>query len=359
MGALEVCVGVCTPRDCFIVQPAVLEHIIRKGTPEQREWALETLVRDHSIRTARLQDALIASFTARPVRPFLESVVGTLKRIIYDAKGSDDPEATDVVRTEGGPDVADPAVNESYAGFGATWKLYWEVYKRNSIDDMGLTLEGVVHYSQNYDNAFWNGSRMIFGDGDGQFLVRTTGSVDVIGHELTHGVTQYTANLAYTGQSGALNESVSDVFGSLVKQYQAGQTADQADWLIGAGIIGPAMNGKALRSMSHPGTAYDGDSQPADMSGYVQTTADNGGVHTNSGIPNCAFYHVAVNIGGHAWEKAGQIWYDSLRDPRLTANASFQQFADITMRNARHLYGTGVEAKAVAAGWKAVGIVVS
>lgn len=358
-GCLEAWIAVHELRDCFFVQPSVLEDIIRKGTPEQREWALQTLVRDHSIRTARLQNALIAGFAQRPILPLVETALPAMKRMICDAGHGEDPATMNVVWREGDAKSGDAAVNESAAGFAATWKLHEEVYHRNSIDGRGMTLVGVVHFSQNYDNAFWNGSRMIFGDGDGHFLTRTTQDPVVIGHELMHGVTQYTANLAYIGQSGALNESVSDVFGSLVEQYALGQTADQADWLIGKGIVGPDLNGKALRSMAKPGTAYDGDQQPATMDGYVSTTSDNGGVHINSGIPNCAFYHVATEIGGKAWEKAGWIWYDTLLNASLSSDATFRDFAQLTLHSARRRFGAGAETKAVIDGWKAVGIAVS
>src|SRR5262249_22599978 len=155
----------------------------------------------------------------------------------------------------------------------------------------------------------------VFGDGDGKVFRRGafTAAIDVIGHELTHGVTQYTAGLAYHRQSGALNESISDVFGSLVKQYVAKQSVEQADWLIGAGIWGSAFDHTkctALRSMSDPGSAYDDprvgkDPQPADMKGYKPLPDDEdhdwGGVHTYSGIPNRAFYLVAKSLGGNAW----------------------------------------------------------
>jgi Zn-dependent metalloprotease len=344
---------------CFFVQPAVLEHIVRTGTPEQRDIALETLGRDHSIRTVRLQNALLSDFYQLRSRSLVEPTPGTIKRVIFDAEQSENAETTKVVWNEGDKRVADPAVNEAADGLGATFRLYWEIYRRNSIDDRGRNLNAVVHYGKKYDNAFWNGSRMVFGDGDGEFLTRTTQGVDVIGHELTHAVTESTANLAYTGQSGALNESISDVFGSLVKQYAAGQTADKADWLIGDKIVGKALKGKALRSMAKPGTAFEGDNQPAHMDHYVKTTADSGGVHTNSGIPNCAFYHVAMAIGGKAWEKAGLIWYDSLRDPRLTPDSNFQRFAQLTLRAAQHHFGAGAESKAVTEAWKAVGIVLT
>jgi len=343
---------------CFIVPPFVLEDVIRRGTAEQREWALATLSRDQSIRAQRMQNALVMAGLPRRLQPLAAPPGGSPKRTIYDAHQQEDAEATDVVRAEGQGPSPDEPVNQAYDGLGATYKFYWDVFRRNSIDDQGLPLDGVVHYGDHFDNAFWNGARMVFGDGDGQTLLETTGAVDVIGHELTHGVTEHTANLAYTGQSGALNESVSDVFGSMVKQYQQGQTSEQADWLIGAGIIGPALHGKALRSMAAPGTAYEGDPQPADMQHYVRTTADNGGVHVNSGIPNRAFYLVASELGGHSWDQAGPVWYDALRDPHVRPTANFHDFAQATVRAAQHRYGAGPAVKAVRDGWSQVGITV-
>lgn len=216
------------------------------------------------------------------------------QRTIYDAgHGTDLPGRE--VRAEGAPAGADVAVNEAYDGLGATFAFYRDVFGRNSIDGNGLPLLGSVHYDQDYDNAFWDGERMIFGDGDGQYFNRFTIAVDVIGHELTHGVTGAERNLDYEGQSGALNESLSDVFGSLVKQYLAQETAEAADWLIGEGLFTSRVHGVALRSMKAPGTAYDDpvigkDPQPASMADYVETDDDNGGVHINSGIPNRAFH---------------------------------------------------------------------
>jgi Zn-dependent metalloprotease len=191
---------------------------------------------------------------------------------------------------------------------------------------------------------------MFFGDGDGKLLTQTTAGIDVIGHELTHGVTQHEANLVYSGQSGALNESVSDVFGIQVKQRALGQTAEQSDWLIGAEIVGPELK-PALRSMKDPGKANPHDDQPADMNGYV----DGGDVHTNSGIPNRAFCVVATTIGGNSWEAAGPIWYAALCDRRLSSGASFSQFAKMTLLHAEQTYGgTSSQADAVKAGWEAV-----
>ena len=225
-----------------------------------------------------------------------------------------------------------------------------------------MPLNGTVHYDRNLDNAFWDGERMNFGDGDGRFFDRFTISIDIMGHELTHGVTEVEAQLIYQGQSGALNESMSDVFGSMVKQYAKGrQSAEEADWLIGEGIFTERVHGVALRSMKDPGSAFDDpvlgkDPQPAHMNNYVNTVRDNGGVHINSGIPNRAFYLAATAIGGYAGEKAGPIWYATLRDTRLHPNATFQQFAQLTSINAENLFPGGTEQQRVREAWSQVGI---
>ena len=201
------------------------------------------------------------------------------------------------------------AAPEAYDGLGHTYDFYWTTFQRDSIDGQGQTLHGCVHFGAGLPQRVLGRPRMFFGDGDGQVLTRTTAGIDVIGHELTHGVTQYEANLVYSGQSGALNESISDVFGIQVKQRALGQDVTTSDWLIGADIVGPALQ-PALRSMKEPGKANPHDDQPADMDGYV----DGGDVHTNSGIPNHAFYVLATTLGGKAWDAAGPIWYTTLRD---------------------------------------------
>lgn len=345
-----------------ILPPHILQSIAQNGTPEQRSRALQHLGTDHTIRTLRATQSLMAPTQMRGLPP--HATEGHPQRTIYD-----DHQTTnlpgDVVRTEGADSTNDPAVNEAYDGLGATYYFYWDAYQRNSIDDQGLKLDATVHYDAGYDNAFWNGSEMAFGDGDGDLFNRFTISVDVVGHELTHGVTEHEAKLYYTNQSGALNESISDVFGSLVKQFKLQQTADLADWLIGQGLFTAKVHGVALRSMKAPGTAYDDptlgkDPQPADMQHFVVTTQDDGGVHINSGIPNRAFYLVASKIGGYAWEKAGRIWYETLRDPRLRPFANFRAFARLTLANADRLYGhTSSERQAVVEAWNTVGVRVS
>ena len=266
------------------------------------------------------------------------------------------------VRVEGAPESGDAAVDEAYTGLGATWDLFDTAFGRDSIDGKGMPLLATVHYDSNYDNAFFDGTQMVFGDGDGQYFGRFTKPLDVVGHELTHGVTAATANLTYQDQSGALNESISDCFGSMVKQKSLGQSAEQADWIIGAGLFTAAVNGVGLRSMKAPGTAYDDpalgkDPQPATMEDYVSTTDDNGGVHLNSGIPNHAFYLAAVAVGGNAWEGAGRVWYAALTGGQLVASADFATFAGVTVRAAGTLFGAdSSQQSAISSAWTSVGV---
>jgi Zn-dependent metalloprotease len=343
-------------RGCSILPPELLRRIAQRGSSHQREAALETLAVDQTIRLGRATWQLLEPGTRRG----LFGIAGAAKqRSVYNAHGSEALPGT-IVRAEGAAAVADVDVNEAYDGLGATFDFFAEVYDRNSIDDEGLHLDATVHYGRRYDNAFWNGVQMVFGDGDADLFNRFTIALDVIAHELTHGVTGDEAHLVYLGQAGALNESISDVFGSLVKQYARRQTVAEADWLIGAGLFTANVHGVALRSMKAPGTAFDDpvlgrDPQPATMAGFVHTAADSGGVHTNSGIPNHAFYLAAMALGGHAWEKAGRIWYETLRDKRLKPTATFRQFARLTVQNATHFFGTP-ERHAVAAAWTEVGI---
>jgi Zn-dependent metalloprotease len=352
--AERVIVGRCTT--CCILPPHILRRIATHGSASQRAAALGTLATDQTLRLGRATYQLMDSGAHHALMSASEAIK---QRTIYDAGGAESLPGK-VVRSEGAKPGADRSVNEAYDGLGATFDFYQEAYDRNSIDDEGLHLDATVHYGQQYDNAFWNGQQMVFGDGDGDLFNRFTVSLDVIAHELTHGVTGDEVGLVYMGEPGALNESISDVFGSLVKQYTRGQTAAQADWLIGEGLFTSKVHGQALRSMKAPGTAFDDpvlgkDDQPATMSGFVRTAADNGGVHTNSGIPNHAFYLAAVNLGGYAWEKAGRVWYETLRDRRLRKTATFAQFARQTLQNADRWFGADAHA-AIAAAWTEVGV---
>jgi len=333
---------------CFILPPHIESKLAEN--PKYRARALR------AIHFSERQRAIRQVVPSLP----LMGLAGTKHRTIFDVKNQTVLPGKEV-RNEGDKPTDDAAVNEAYDYSGDTYDFYSQVFNRNSVDDHGQTLTSSVHYDVSYDNAFWNGSQMIYGDGDGELFQRFTSCVDVVGHELTHGVTQNEAQLVYKGQSGALNESMSDVFGSMIKQWVNNQTADQADWLIGKGLFTPAVHGDALRSMKAPGTAYDDpvlgkDPQPDNMDKFVVTDDDDGGVHINSGIPNRAFYLAATNIGGFAWQKAGLIWYRTLTG-NLSPTADFQAAADATVAVASTLFGVDTdEQKAVIDAWTAVGL---
>jgi Zn-dependent metalloprotease len=349
------------PLEC-IIPPHMSKNIAENGSPEQREKARNALTSSARMRAER---AVVATITdlARPV-----AAQGKHRNVFNANNGTNLPGT--MVRSEGDPPSGDPAADEAYDGCGATFDLFEQVFQRNSINGNGMVLDSTVHYQVGYDNAFWNGRQMVYGDGDEdlpepqRIFNRFTIALDIIGHELTHGVTQFEAGLVYRDQPGALNEHFSDVFGSLVKQRLRNQTAAEADWIIGEGLLTPNVNGVGIRSMKAPGTAYDDpvlgrDPQPRHMSNYQDVSYDNGGVHINSGIPNHAFYATAMEIGGYAWEKAGQIWYVTLRD-RLNASSVFQEAAQQTYLVAGSLYGNGSpEQLAVRNGWSAVGIQVT
>ncbi|WP_026411904.1 M4 family metallopeptidase [Actinomadura oligospora] len=338
---------------CTIVPPHILDHMAREADdPSLRESARRSLVISTAQRTERRILPVTAPAATQDFTP---------NRTIKDA-GHTETLPGETVRAEGAPPTSDAVENQAYDWLGVVFDFFEAAYQRDSIDGAGLPLISTVHYGQGYDNAFWNGEQMVYGDGDGTLFTEFTGPLDVTGHELTHGITQYTAALEYYGQSGALNESLSDVFGSLIKQWHLGQTADQADWLIGQGLLAPGVNGVALRSMKAPGTAYDDpqmgkDPQPADMAHYVNTYRDNGGVHINSGIPNRAFYLAADAIGGHAWERAGRIWYGTLTGGKVPSTADFATFAAATVDTAKALYGaSAAEVTAVRQAWTGVGV---
>lgn len=378
-----------SPPRCTIVPPYLLRALARQDDPVVADIARRTLAHDGLLRERRTVATEHGPRGPRGPRsprglvpPELTrraaALEGGERRLVVSATLPAAPDRqihdTDhstklpgrLVRAEGADPVDDRAVNEAYDGLGATWELLWAAYQRDSLDGRGLPLVATVHFDAGYDNAFWDGTQMVFGDGDGVYFDGFTQCVDVIGHELAHGLTQFTAGLIYVGQSGALNESVSDVFGSLVKQHQRAQTADQADWLIGEGIFTERVRGVALRSMKAPGTAYDDpamgkDPQPAHMDDYVElphdADHDNGGVHTNSGIPNHAFYLAAASIGGRAWERAGRVWFDTLAAKGMPKDVDFAGFAERTVAAATKRYRKGSSVvRAVDEAWRAVGV---
>jgi hypothetical protein len=329
---------------CTFVPPYLLERIAASSSDAADHCSL-TLARDRELRDGR---------ASAPTMPAGPAATGQAAWVVHSARrGSALP--GDVVRSAGDPASGDTTVDEASAGTTAVLAMYADVFARSSYDGAGSQVVVTVHYEQNYDNAFWDGTQLVFGDGDGKVFGSFTEPVDVLGHEFTHAVTQFSAALTYQGQSGALNESISDCFGMCLKQRLLGQTADQADWLVGEGIFLPGIQARALRDMAHPGTAYDDptlgqDPQVGDMSDFVDTTDDNGGVHTNSGIPNRAFHLAATAIGGATWEGAGQIWYAALTGGQVGADTDFAGFAAATVAAA------GDHAAVVRTAWETVGV---
>jgi len=348
---------------CFIAPPNLLARLAESESAERRDAAIRTLAASASIRTQRSFVSQVMRQLDVPVADlaFIAPPAGE-RRTVYDVEhGGRGALPGRKVRGEGDSPSDDDTVNEAYDGADHVYDFYKDVLGRDSIDGSGLELVSSVHYGVRFDNAFWNGAQMVYGDGSGHLFIEggLTKALDVIGHEMTHGVTQHTAGLRYGSQPGALNESISDVFGVLVKQYTLGQSAEEASWLVGEGTLVPQL-GKALRSMKDPGTAYDGDSQPAHMSDYVDLPDDNdprndnGGVHINSGIPNRAFYLAATAMTGNAWERAGRVWYATLTE-RLQPDSDFNAAATATVEVAGQLFDTAAE-EAVRKAWQEVGV---
>ena len=345
---------------CSIVPPDLLLSVAREGSEETRDDAIKALTAGASARAQRAATAgLVQELGLR-----VNELTFTTARVdhhntVYDAQNQITRPGVKV-RDDDDPPADDEAVNQAFDNAEITYRHYKEVHGRESLDGYGLELVSSVHYRVDLDNAFWNGEQMLYGDGSGRLFKKGafTAALDVVAHEMTHGVTNFSANLEYHNQSGALNESFSDVFGSLVKQRHLGQSAEDADWLLGAGILGPALPGEALRSLKAPGTAHERDRQPGGMDSFVELPdtemGDWGGVHINSGIPNRAFHLAATAIGGNAWETAGAIWYATLTE-HLGATSDFAETAQATLEVAGSGFGDDVRA-AVENAWKEVGV---
>lgn len=219
----------------------------------------------------------------------------------------------------------------------------------------------IVNYGKIYPNAFFDGMYLVFGEGDGEIFGDFSKPLDVAAHEFGHKIIDAGPKLEYAGQPGALNESIADVIGVCVKKHAgSAQVADgdktgADDWRIGAELF--LEPGPALRDMANPGTAYDNellgkDPQVGHMKDYVETFMDNGGVHTNSGIPNKAFVEAATRIGGNPWETPLEVWLKAMA--KASAGTNFEAFAQLTVEVAGE-FGEKAAA-AVAEGWQAVGL---
>jgi Zn-dependent metalloprotease len=349
------------PIQC-IIPPYVTDRLAQSDDPKVRARAIATIRQSARFRAMRV---------AAQAMPTLMATMAPDKkrhRLVFDAQQKDQLPGK-LVRSEGDPKVADVAVNEAYDYSGDTYDFYNKIFSRNSLDDGGMILTSTVHVAEPdfgtgkfipMNNAFWDGEQMAYGDGDNVIFTRFTKSLDVVAHELTHGVQSFTSNLVYAKQSGALNEHFSDVFGVLVRQWKNKESVADANWVLGAEVMVPAPTRRGIRDMENPGTAFVNDPdvgtdpQPAHMNKFFNGAADRGGVHINSGIPNRVFVLAAQEIGGNAWDITGRIWYDTLL--QLSTNSQFQDCANLTVQIAT-THGAA-EKKAVTKAWGKVGITV-
>ncbi|MCB1996407.1 MAG: M4 family metallopeptidase [Rhodoferax sp.] len=339
-----------------ILPPYILERMAESKVSRVRRLAVRTIEASAEARTMR------SAMREMPTLAAFMPATAKKTRHVYDARGQGQHALPgQLVRSEGQPRTGDPAVDEAYDHSGSVHDFYRRVFARRSLDDQGMALVSSVHVGFELSNAFWNGRQMLFGDGDGEAFLRFTRSLDVVGHELTHGVIAHECNLVYRDEPGAVNEHLSDVFGLLARQWKRQETAAQSDWLIGRELLGPqATTAKGLRHFG-PGKAFEDDPvlgtdpQPKHMSQKYKGAQDHGGVHLNSGILNHAFYLFAMAVGGPAWEVPGAIWYEAMR--RLSSTSDFGDMADTTrmIAAARHGAGSAVH-EALLNAWTDVGL---
>ena len=338
-----------------IIPPYVLERLSESSNPKLRKLAVQAIEAGAQARTTR------AILSQLPMA--LGSVPSSNKknRLIYDVKGQGQSSLPGkLVRKEGDASSSDPAVNEAYDFSGTTYDFYFKLFGRRSLDNKGISIVSSVHLLNKFNNAFWNGQQMAYGDGDGTLFLRFTKSLDVVGHELTHGVVSNECNLVYQGQSGALNEHFADAFGVMVKQWKLKQTALKADWLVGSELMAPQSGVKSIRTFA-AGKAFENnrdigtDMQPKHMRDLFTGSSDNGGVHINSGIPNHAFYLFARSLKGNCWDVAGSIWYEAMR--KLSSDSVFTDMVATTEMIAVKNHGAqSSQHQALQGAWRAVGL---
>lgn len=288
-----------------------------------------------------------------------------LNRRIYTANNTFNLPGT-ARRFEGQAANADPIVNNNYDYLGITYNWYFNLFNRDSFNNQGAIITSSVHVGSNYVNAYWSGSQLAFGDGDGQNSSNLANALDVTAHELTHAVTQYSSGLVYQNESGALNEAWSDIFGAVIEARQTlGPTGFNANtWKIGEDVWTPFIGGDALRYMDDP--VRDNSSRDYYPLRYVGAQ-DNGGVHWNSGIANLAFKLTVtggmhprgrnnIQVQGIGIDKARQIYYRA-GVLYLQPNSNFEQARAATAQAAQDLYGRcNAEYIAVERAWDAVAV---
>lgn len=354
----------CHQSICEIIPNRVLVKLLEKEKNEKKRLRLL----NHIKQSAALRSKRAVAYNYRPVQ---KTIAANLRKLteknihFYDCNESHDlPDrpAFEInqryPRKKRGPQQKQKRKlisQKEIENMSGIYDFWHENFKRESFDAQSAIVKYYANYGKNYDNAFWDGENMVFGKGDPSYFNPFGNFIDIQSHELGHAILQYEADFIYDGQSGALNEHVADVFGICIKQWQYKENSSEASWLLGEGLW-VDKKFKALRSMQAPGTAFPGDDQPEHMSEFYDGREDNGGVHINSGIPNKAFYHVATRLGDNSWDKPLKIWYQTIKDQRITnKNTTFGQFAAGTYQVAKKKFGEGVS-DTVRDSWRLVGL---
>ena len=364
-----MCECYSSPINC-ILPPEMVKNIKVKGGKKERRWAEELEVEADRYRSLRSRSIPTSAF--KPVPKVKDGDKGSKIREVYDVQQPNS------FRKEGDPKCGNPDVDAAFEFAGAVYDFFFDQFRRDSLDGKGFKMVARVNYrihpKKPYPNAQWDltDKEMKYGEGclkkdkerygEGYGIYNSfSRDLSISAHEHAHGIIQFSGGLEYHSQAGALNESIADVFASMVVQYAGKKNVHEASWLIGENVFHKQnrnyVSGMALRSLKAPGQAYDHkvmgkDIQPFHMDAYDPDR----GPHVNSGIPNHAFYLLAIQLGGYSWEKAGRIWYNSLEkadNPLIR----FDEWANLTVQEAIGLFGSeSEEALLTRRAWKLVGL---
>lgn len=360
--ALEIALNEFGGSDMLVGTPKVDMQIVRDRLGDHLTYRVQADMRD--AKDELTMPVVFVDAHSRDIVRSFDNLETARSRTTYTAKNRTSLPGTSL-RTEAAAPVADTIANQAHDAAGKVWDYYSSKHSRDSYDGAGAMIKSTVHYSRNYVNAFWNGTQMVYGDGDGVQSSALT-VLDVVGHEITHAVTERSSNLTYANESGALNEAMSDIFGASIEAFRDNAVSANT-WKIGEECWTPATPGDSLRQMDDPGLYGDYDYYPTRYTG----TSDNGGVHWNSGIANLAFA-LAVKGGTHPRGKTStnvpalssnamtsidmgaKIFY-AANTQCLTSGSTFQDARSCTRDKAQALFGSAAYAS-VDAAWAAVGV---
>jgi vibriolysin len=359
--ALDIAINEFGGPDMLLGEPKVDMQIVRSRSLDHLTYRVQLSMRNADDEPS-MPVVFVDSYTRQIVRSY-DNLETARNRITYDAKTRTSLPGTQLATETQTP--TDAVARQAHENAGRVYDFYSASVGRDSFDGAGATIKSSVHYSRNYVNAFWNGTQMVYGDGNGVDSGPLT-VLDVVGHEITHAVTERSSNLTYSNESGALNEAMSDIFGAAIEATRDGAVSSNT-WRIGEECWTPAIAGDSLRNMADPAEYGDFDYWPTRYTG----TSDNGGVHWNSGIANLAF-KLAVAGGTHPRGKTSinvpalasnamtsidmgaKIFYRA-NTQCLTAGSTFQDAAGCTRDAAQALYGSSA-ATSISEAWKAVGV---